>query len=162
MRWFAGLLRTIALHASTCPNLDLHITIYVTCLCAVDDVLPIPNCDVLVASPRITEVMKRMIEWSPDPAKAIEEGDVVLDGRVSEDKKSSESTKEGESEGRKPALVSGSTIAGVPIGDGGFAVCASGPERLTREVANAVAKLSASRRGRELGRIGLHTELYAV
>ncbi|KAM6491232.1 Ferric reductase like transmembrane component domain containing protein [Amanita muscaria] len=139
INWFASLLKTIALHASSAsPSLDLHITIYVTCLCTLENLPEIPNCDVLVAQPGVSAVVRRVVEGNQDPAKAVEEGDVVLDETPSSD---------------------GSEV---PVGDGGFVVCASGPERLTREAANAVAKLKASSRGQELGRIGLHTELYAV
>lgn len=44
---------------------------------------------------------------------------------------------------------------------GGVGVCASGPESLIREAQNAVARLGVVR-GRELGGVGLHTELYAI
>ena len=44
---------------------------------------------------------------------------------------------------------------------GGVAVCAAGPESMTREAQNAVARLGLTR-GIELGGIGLHTELFAL
>lgn len=44
---------------------------------------------------------------------------------------------------------------------GGVAVCASGPESLIREAQNAVAKMGVVR-GREVGGVGLHTELFAL
>ena len=45
---------------------------------------------------------------------------------------------------------------------GGLGVCASGPNELTREVANAVAKLSLSRSVSEAGGVGLHTETFVL
>jgi len=45
---------------------------------------------------------------------------------------------------------------------GGLGVCASGPIELTREVANAVAKLSLSRSVKEFGGVGLHTETFVL
>ena len=44
---------------------------------------------------------------------------------------------------------------------GGVAVCAAGPESMTREAHNAVARVSLTR-GVELGGIALHTELFAI
>ena len=44
---------------------------------------------------------------------------------------------------------------------GGVAVCASGPESMTREAQNAVARLSMSR-GAELGGVAFHAEIFAL
>ncbi len=44
---------------------------------------------------------------------------------------------------------------------GGVGVCASGPESLTREAANAVARLSPVH-GRRVGGIALHTEVFSL
>jgi len=44
---------------------------------------------------------------------------------------------------------------------GGVAVCASGTESLTREAANAVARLG-SVHGRRVGGIALHTEVFSL
>ena len=45
---------------------------------------------------------------------------------------------------------------------GGLGVCASGPSELTREMANAVAKLSLSRSAVEIGGVELHTETFVL
>lgn len=44
---------------------------------------------------------------------------------------------------------------------GGVGVCASGPESLTREAANAVARLAPKHRTR-VGGIALHTEVFSL
>lgn len=44
---------------------------------------------------------------------------------------------------------------------GGVAVCASGPERLTRDASNAVARISM-RYGVRMGGIALHTEAFTM
>ena len=48
---------------------------------------------------------------------------------------------------------------GEVIFEGRLGVCVSGPASLTREGANAVARFAGTRVG---GRVGLHTEVYAV
>ena len=47
------------------------------------------------------------------------------------------------------------------ICQGGVGVCASGPETLTREAANAVAILAPTH-GTRVGGIGLHTEVFSL
>jgi ferric-chelate reductase len=44
---------------------------------------------------------------------------------------------------------------------GGVGVCGRGPESLTREAANAVARLRPAH-GRRVGRIGLHREVFSL
>ena len=44
---------------------------------------------------------------------------------------------------------------------GGVAVCVSGPEALTREAHNAVARVGMTK-GLELGGITLHTEVFSL
>jgi len=151
IRWFASFLNTIARQAAACQGLDLHMTIYVTCLCNPDAVAEIPNCDVLVARPRVGEVIKRVVDGSPDPANQAEEGDLVIEKTADKGEEMSEESESCETHTPGPAAAGG-----------GLAVCASGPQDLTREAANAVAALSASRKGRELGSIALHTEVYAI
>lgn len=64
--WFAKQLRQIALVAqSPSSTLDLHTTIYVTCLCNPEGLPPIPNCDVVVERPKIRDVINRVIESHP-------------------------------------------------------------------------------------------------
>lgn len=45
---------------------------------------------------------------------------------------------------------------------GGVAVCASGPTSLMIETANAVSRVQLNTKSRELGQIGLHTEVFAL
>lgn len=77
-------------------------------------------------------MVRRVVEGNQDPVKVVEEGDVVLD-----ETPSSDGGKNGKGIKVKGNL-SQSRGSEVPVGDGGFVVCASGPERLTREAANAV------------------------
>ena len=146
-------MKTIARQAAACPDLELHITIYVTCLCDPGAVPQVPNCDVLLARPRVGEVIKRVIDGSPDPANQVEEGDLVV-GETSQSDDCQKMMEESES-------CATHTLGPAAAGSG-LAVCASGPRELTREAANATAALSASKRGRELRSIGLHTEVYAI
>ncbi|PFH46223.1 hypothetical protein AMATHDRAFT_51205 [Amanita thiersii Skay4041] len=153
IQWFAPILQTIATHATSCPGLDFHLTVYVTCLCVPERVPEIPNCDVLLARPGVTEVLKRVVDGTPDPAR---EGECELVVNPHGGKQ----MKEGGKIVTTPETSEEEIVGAAP--GGGLAVCASGPERLTREAANAVARLCASGKGVQLGRIGLHTELYAV
>ena len=59
-----------------------------------------------------------------------------------------------------PCFSASSRLNWVGLG-GGVAVCAAGPESLTREAHNAVARVSLTR-GVELGGVALHTELFAI
>jgi len=45
---------------------------------------------------------------------------------------------------------------------GGIAVCASGPEDLTRSAANAVARFQLSQPGTTSGSIGFHSEKFSL
>ena len=66
-----------------------------------------------------------------------------------------------------PTLAEGDTEDGNEsraeraVCQGGVGVCASGPEGLTREAANAVARL-APVHGRRVGGIALHTEVFCL
>ena len=47
--------------------------------------------------------------------------------------------------------------------EGGVGVCVSGPEGLIREMGNAVSLLGLKgAKGSRLGKIGIHTELFAI
>ncbi|KAK0436227.1 iron reductase [Armillaria borealis] len=106
--WFTPMLMDITNAAA--PTLDVHVSIYVTCLCNPDAVPPIPNSDVIFERPRFGKVL----------------GDLVTPGEK-----------------------------------GGVGVCVCGPESLVREASNAVASLGMMGSG-ELGRVGLHTELFST
>ena len=106
-------------------SLDLHFTIFVTCLCDPEAVPPIPNCDVTMDSerPSAHQLLNDMIAPPVDGAA--------------------------------------DRLRWVGLG-GGLGVCASGPSELTREVSNAVAKLSLGTSADEIGGIALHTEIFVL
>jgi len=119
----------LAAQSSNTDNpLEIHMTIYVTCLCNPDAVPPIPNCDFIVERPSV----HRLLIDSTTPESGLEKVDDV------------------------PSLKS---FVG---GDGGLAVCASGPESLIRETSNAVARMQLLGQASRLGGIGLHTEVFAM
>ena len=117
-------------NAAAGSSLDLHISIFVTCLCVPEAVPPIPNSITTIVRPDVHRLLSDLI--SPPPA----DGDV-------------------ESESGASAQWAGA------IGRGGVGVCASGPESLTRESANAVARL-APVHAKRVGGIALHTEVFSL
>jgi ferric-chelate reductase len=126
------MLMDIAEAAAEESTLDLHISIFVTCQCDAADAMPaIPNSVITSQRPDVHQLLARMI--SP----AVVEDDV-------EDKSKRES-------GAEERVVC----------QGGVGVCASGPESLTREAANAVARLSPVH-GKRVGGIALHTEVFSL
>ena len=148
--WFAGVLNELATAVAASPDLDLHVSIYVTCLCNPEAVPPIPNCDVSVYRPSVATLLRELVSPPPDVAEA-----VLSSGKLTK-VVSQDSDGDLEDE-RKSAKVK---LNWVGLG-GGVGVCASGPESLILETQNAVARLGAMR-GVSLGGIGLHTELFAV
>ncbi|OBZ74630.1 Ferric reductase transmembrane component 3 [Grifola frondosa] len=108
IQWFAPMLMDIAT-AVAGSSLDLHVSIYVTCLCNPEDVPPIPNSDVTTLRPSVSNLLRELVTAPSSPSIA----------EVEED-----STKD--------------KLNWVGLG-GGVAVCAAGPESLTRETQNAVA-----------------------
>ena len=123
IQWVAPMLTDIATVVAGCPSLDLHISIFVTCLCDPEAVPPIPNSVVTIERPTARQLLNDMITPPADGA---------MDG-----------------------------LRWVGLG-GGLGICASGPSELTREVANAVAKLSLSGSATETGGVGLHTENFVL
>ena len=119
-------------NAAADSSLDLHISIFVTCLCDPEAVPPIPNSTTTIVRPDVHRLLEQVL--FPPPA----DGDV-----------------EGESESR------GAGKAEAVTGQGGVGVCASGPESLTCESANAVARLAPSH-AKSVGRIALHTEVFSL
>jgi ferric-chelate reductase len=115
-------------NAAAGSSLDLHISIFVTCLCDPEAVPPIPNSITTIVRPDVHRLLEHVL--SPPPA----DGDV-----------------EGESRSAAQAVTD----------RGGVGVCASGPESLTRESANAVARLAPSH-AKSVGGIGLHTEVFSL
>lgn len=123
IQWVAPMLIDIAAAVAGSSSLDLHFSIFVTCLCDPEAVPPIPNSVVTMERPPAHQLLNDMIT---PPA----------DG------------------------VSGA-LRWVGPG-GGLGICASGPSRLTREMANAVGKLSLSGRANVIGGLALHTETFAL
>jgi len=107
----------------------------VTCLCVPEEVPDIPGMEVqLGGRPDIGMLVRRMM------------GIVGAGDQLQE-----------EGEEREKDVENGCT-GGANL-DGRLGMCASGPASLTREVANAVAGFAGTRAG---GRIGLHTEVFAL
>lgn len=123
IEWVAPMLMDIATAVAGSPSLDLHVSVFVTCLCNPEAVPPIPNSVVTMERPPAHQLLNTMIT---PPA------DGVTDG-----------------------------LRWVGLG-GGLGICTSGPSSLTREVANAVGKLSLSGRAGGIGSIGLHTETFVL
>jgi len=124
------MLMDIAGVAAEEPSLDLHISIFVTCLCDSPALPAIPNSTVTTTRPDVYHLLARILS----PALV---GDDVED-----------ESKRKAGEGRV-------------VCQGGVGVCASGPESLTREAANAVARLGPVH-GRRVGGIALHTEVFSL
>jgi ferric-chelate reductase len=83
--WFAPALMDIA-HAAASSStsvapLDLHISIYVTCLCNPEAVPSIPNCDVTIIRPSLYKVILDLTNHSEIPSKA----DLLKSGSSSPD-----------------------------------------------------------------------------
>ena len=123
IHWVAPMLADIAAVVAGCPSLDLHVSIFVTCLCDPEAVPSIPNSVVTMERPSVHQLLDYMVT---PPAET------AVDG-----------------------------LRWVGLG-GGLGICASGPSELTREVANAVAKLSLSESVNGIGGVGLHTEAFVL
>jgi ferric-chelate reductase len=124
-------------------SLDLHLSIYVTCLCNPEAIAHIPNMDVTLRRPTVTTILQDLIAPRSSPPVDAEDGRPVSSS---------------ESPGEEPGKAD--ERGGVSSCCGGVAVCASGPFSLTREAQNAVARVSMTR-GLELGGIALHTEIFS-
>ncbi|PIL26372.1 transporter [Ganoderma sinense ZZ0214-1] len=151
IHWFAPMLMDIA-RAVAGTSLDLHISVYVTCLCSPEDIPAIPNMDVTICTrPSVSGLLRDLItppspsppSWRKSDLESAESDGMSL-----------------ESDECVRAIPGAARLRWVGLG-GGVGVCAAGPESLTREAHNAVARLSLTR-GIELGGVGLHTELFAI
>ncbi|THH15440.1 hypothetical protein EW146_g5043 [Bondarzewia mesenterica] len=132
IEWFAPMLMEIA-NIAAGSSVDLHISIFVTCLCNPEAVPAILNSMVTIEKPSVQTLLKELI--MPPTSRPSSTDPEAL-------------------ESMKPDLQW--------VGEGGgVAVCASGPERMTREAQNAVAKLLLSH-GVRMGGIALHTELFSL
>ena len=162
-------------------SLDLHISIFVTCLCDPSAVPPIPNSDVTVFRPSVTELLRELVT-PPDERERerLKSHTISTHARLGGLGKSKTRTSSSSSDEHSQTQTHDnddadtedehgdadlekcmkSKLQWVGLG-GGVAVCASGPESLIRESQNAVARLGVVR-GLELGGVGLHTELFAM
>ncbi|KAF5352252.1 hypothetical protein D9757_012517 [Collybiopsis confluens] len=187
MQWFASVLIPIAnlvAERGKDVGLDLHVSVYVTCLCNPEAVPVIPNSDVLMLAqrPRTGEILDDLLT-EPLGNRCCCAGECACAGDC--DGKESRGLSSGAPS--SAASIDNVSIAEVPrkkfgnVGDpeacpalakasaklewvglgGGVAICASGPSSLTREASNATARLSLLR-GMELGGVGLHTEMFSV
>jgi len=158
--WFAPALMDIA-HAAASSStsiapLDLHISIYVTCLCNPEAVPPIPNCDVTIIRPSLYKVILDLT--APDSPKS---GSSSPDTTLPEKNPTTLSTRDIETLDTEAVGNIRDKLPLVQCG-GGLAVCASGPRSMTQEAANAVARIQMSHRGSTLGGVGLHTEVFTL
>jgi len=149
--------------ASSNP-IELHISLYVTCLCNPEAIPTIPNCDITISRPSIFRVLTDLTA-TPDQ-RNLKVPTVSTDQIVAESKsKATAATFEEQDDEEVVDSEIGGTVKSrlSQIEDGGgVAVCTSGPEGLIREASNAVARLQMSRRGGQLGKIDLHTEVFKL
>ncbi|RPD67643.1 hypothetical protein L226DRAFT_583086, partial [Lentinus tigrinus ALCF2SS1-7] len=70
IHWFAPMLMEIT-NAVAGTSLDLHISVYVTCLCNPEEVPPIPNMDVVATTrPSVTGILRDLVTPpAPTPGK---------------------------------------------------------------------------------------------
>ncbi|KAF8587338.1 iron reductase [Ramaria rubella] len=116
--WFSPMLLDIANKVQG-SSLELHIQIFVTCLCDPEAVPVIPNCDVTIEKPNVAHLLEPFLTQRTD------------------------------------------VEASARGGDGGVAVAVSGPESLTSEAQNVIARVSAART-RKMGGLALHTEIFSL
>lgn len=118
-------------------SLDLHISIYITRGYNIRPRNLIPNSDTFVDRPSIQDLLVDLVTHpGPENSNAV-------------DVEATAGNKFLEGEGLNQMTL------------GGVAVCASGPEILTRDASNAVARVALSR-GMQLGGIALHTESFTL
>lgn len=136
--------KVAASSSSSSAPLDLHISIFVTCLCNPESVPPIPNSDVMIIRPSVRQILLDFITPPVDLAT---------------EKSQTNHNQPGSTDVERHNASSKLPWFGV---GGGVAVCASGPASLTSEASNAVAWIQMSGRGASLGGLGLHTEVFDI
>ncbi|KAI0655804.1 iron reductase [Cubamyces menziesii] len=161
IQWFAPMLMDIA-NTVAGTSLDLHVSIFVTCLCNPEAVPAIPNSDVTIARPSVTKLLREfMTPPSARPSGRPTSSSESHKKKLEADAHSIDSESAEDAPDDVENIPSSSArLNWVGLG-GGVAVCAAGPESLTREAQNAVARMSLTR-GVELGGVALHTELFAI
>ena len=151
-------------HTLAGTSLDLHVSVYVTCLCQPENVPPVPNMDVLVAErPAVVRLLRELVTPPRSRPNALSHANASAGGDAkaakAEEAEDVEVASLSSEEGGAP-LCASDKLNWVGLG-GGVAVCAAGPETMTREARNAVARVGLTR-GVELGGVALHTELFAM
>ena len=68
IEWFAPQLTDLATAVSG-TSLDLHVSIYVTCLCNPEAVPPIPNSEVTVLRPTVRKLLPE--SWGTSPTSQL-------------------------------------------------------------------------------------------
>ncbi|KAF9523693.1 iron reductase [Crepidotus variabilis] len=173
--WFSNALIDIAKVAASSSRspmpLDLHISVFVTCLCNPEAIPPIPNSDVTIFRPSVRNILLDLItppQTSSLPTQ-LEQNEQFYAQDSTLDSTTPQETLSVPSDRSSSDVVLGDAEAPrissrLPwIGDGGgVAVCASGPASLTREAANAVAGIQLSRQATKIGSVALHTEVFAL
>jgi len=161
--WFSSAIRDIAVAAAssgTSPSpLYLHISIYITRSGNPDVTLPIPNCDVIMLRPSVYQILRDLIDAPKDDMTATS-GPNPVSKSLSKEPESNPVTEV--VIGAEESVQSDSQKLSCAKPGEGLAVCASGPASLTREVSNAFFRVQLSKKGRDLGMIGLHTEVFAL
>lgn len=163
IQWFAPMLQqiadTVAAHRakahgadSSTLSLDLHISIYVTCLCDPEAVPVIPNSDILNEKPTAQSILKQFVSPPLPSEKRSSHRDSMMTKESSSDMEC----------GDEAGGMLKSKLDWVGL-EGGVGVCVSGPEGLIREMGNAVSLLGLKGvKGSHIGKIGIHTELFAI
>lgn len=160
IEWFAPALMDIAnmaaLSSKSANPIELHISIYVTCLCNPEAIPPIPNCDVTIIRPSVYRILADIT--TPPRLSSTDKSEPGEElPPISVEKRQSTSTEPDSEVGDSL----GSRLSWIENG-GGLAVCASGPESLTGEASNAVARLQISGRGLQIGKIAFHSEVFTL
>lgn len=119
-------------------SLDLHISVFITCLCDPEAVPLIPNSDVTTVRPSVHTLLSDLLE--PLSTTSANHHPVDVEGTASK-------IPDGPNTDRTPCV--------------GVAVCASGPESLIREAQTAVSQMGL-RKGAKFNGIALHTELFVL
>jgi ferric-chelate reductase len=156
--WFAPHLAALA-RAAARPEaqVDLHISVFVTCLCDPEAVPDIPNSLVTMERPEARAMLEQFIR----PASGARAGGSVESAQsveVGAEKPAAGGAGKEREELALPRVDAGGVSGAVR---GGVAVCVAGPESLARSAANAVARVAA-RDGARVGGIALHSEVYAL
>jgi ferric-chelate reductase len=137
IEWFTPMLIDIA-NTAAGRSLDLHISVFVTCLCNQEAVPRMPNSDVTMVRPSVHSLPNNLLTIPGSSSSNSVSVDIEEDA------------------GEK--LYQSPKLNWVGLG-GGVAVC--GPETLTREAHNAVVRIEM-RKGVGLRGIALHKELFSL